>query len=129
MLPVELSAWLFLAGALAAVGLHLLLIFGAPIGFMTMGGRHQGVLPISARGTSLFQALLLLCMALVVLQGAGVVSPPLIPTRGWMLWLVVAISALSLVANTITPSVRERWFGMPVTAALLIGSLGVALGG
>mgnify|MGYP001818172474 FL=1 len=128
MLPPEPSAWLFTIGALAAAGLHLVLILGAPIGFMTMGGRNPGVLPPSARLSSLFQAVLVLGLAVIVLNAAGVIAWPRIPGQAWLVWLVVAISALSLIANTITPSRKERWFGMPVGAALLIGSLGVALG-
>lgn len=129
MWPVEPAAWLFLAAALAITGLHLLLIFGLPIGFMTMGGRHPGVLPPSARVSSLLHAALVLYFAVIVLQAAGIVSPHVLPMRDWLLWVVVAVSALSLVANTITPSRRERWFGIPATLALLTGSLGVALGG
>jgi predicted signal transduction protein with EAL and GGDEF domain len=128
MLHPEPSAWLFTVAALAVAGLHLLLILGAPIGFMTMGGRNPGVLPSSARVVSLVQALLILSLAVIVLNGARVIAVPFIPVKGWPLWLAVGISALSLIANTITPSRKERWFGMPATAALLIGSLGVALG-
>ncbi len=129
MLPLEPSAWLFTIAAVAATGLHLLLILGLPIGFMTMGGRNPAVLPPSARVASLFQAVLLLGLAVIVLNAAGVISaPPLLGAR-WLLWMAVAISSLSLIANTITPSRKERWFGMPVSAAMVIGSLGVALGG
>ena len=128
MLSPEPSAWLFSVAALAVAGLHLLLILGAPIGFMTMGGRNPGVLPTSARVASLVQALLILGLAVIVLERAGVIAVPGLSSKGWLVWLAVGVSALSLIANTFTPSRRERWFGMPVTAALLIGSLGVALG-
>ena len=128
MMPSEPSAWLFTVAALAITGLHVLLILGAPIGFMTMGGRNPGVLPPSARVASAVQALLILGLAVIVLNAAKMITVPRIPIGGWPLWLAVGVSALSLIANTITPSRKERWFGMPATAALLIGSLGVAMG-
>ncbi len=127
-LPVSYFAWLFAGASVAVVGLHLVLILGAPIGFMTMGGRNQGVLPIGARVASLVQAVLIVVCAAVVLKSAGEIVTPVVPSGGWWLWLVVGISGLSLVANSITPERRERLFGMPATLALLIGSLGVALG-
>ena len=129
MLPPEPSAWLFTAAAVAAAGLHVLLILGLPIGFMTMGGRNPGVLPPSARLASLFQAVLVLGLAWIVLSAAGVVPGAPLPGVKWLLWGIVGISVLSLIANTITPSRKERWFGIPVAAALVVGSLGVALGG
>lgn len=127
-IPQTAFAWLFAFAALAVAGLHLLLILGAPIGFMTMGGRHQGVLPTSSRFASLFQGLLILFCAAIVLKSAGLIDTSVVPDGGWWLWLIVGISAASLVANTITHERRERLFGMPATLALLIGSLGVALG-
>lgn len=129
MLAPEPSAWLFAAGTLAATCLHVVLIFGAPIGFMTLGGRNPGVLPASARLASLFQIVLLASMAVIVLTAAGLITTAPLLGQRWLVWIIVGISALSLIANTITPSRKERWFGMPVGAALLIGSLGVALGG
>ena len=79
MLPPEPSAWLFTAAAVAAAGLHILLILGLPIGFMTMGGRNPGVLPPSARLASLFQAVLVLGLAWIVLSAAGVVPGAPLP--------------------------------------------------
>ncbi|GAA6180855.1 hypothetical protein NBRC116594_22930 [Shimia sp. NS0008-38b] len=127
MISSEGGAWLFLTGAVAAAGLHLALILGAPIGYMTMGGRNPGVLPASARIASAFQGVLVLVLALIVMQAAGVISVGFVPWAKWLIWVIVAIGASSLVANTITPSKPERWFGIPVALALLLGSLTVAL--
>ena len=121
-----MGAVIFTVAALLVICLHLALILGAPIGFMTMGGRNPGVLPPSARAASVVQALLVAAFIAVVLQHAGFVV--FAPDLTWLIWIVVAVSALSLVANTITPSKRERLFGIPATLGMLVGSLLVALG-
>ncbi len=123
------GAILFCLGAAAAIALHTALILGAPIGYMTMGGRNAGVLPPSARAASAMQIGLLLAFIAIVLGSAGL---PSILSRGTarpLIWVVVAVSALSTILNTITPSRREHWFGIPVGLAMLAGSLVVALGG
>lgn len=122
------AAMIFALAAAAIVGLHVSLIFGAPWGFMTMGGRHQGVLPTDARAASLVQAILIIVLAIYVLHGGGVLHIPSLPGAVWGVWIAVAVSAVSAVLNTITPSRRERVFGVPVTLALLGSSLIVGLG-
>ena len=121
------GAILFAVAAMAVVGLHVSLILGAPWGFMTMGGRHPGVLPRDARVASAVQAVLVLALTWGVLRAAGVIGDP--RPGSWVPWLAVAVSAVSSVLNTITPSRRERYFGIPATLSLLAGSLAVALGG
>ena len=79
MVSPETLAWLFAVAAMAATGLHLLLILGAPIGYMTLAGRNPGVLPPRARMASLFQAVLVLGMAAVVLKAGGVIAGPPLP--------------------------------------------------
>ncbi len=126
MTPVEWGAAIFSGAAGLAICLHLALVFGAPIGFMTMGGRNPGVLPPAARKSSLAQAVILACFILIVWEAAGRV--PFMTGSSWMIWVVVAVSSVSLFANTVTPSHRERYFGVPVSLGFLIGSLLVALG-
>lgn len=121
-----IGAVIFCIAAFQVIGLHMALVLGAPIGDMTMGGRNPGVLPPGARLASFVQALLLLVFAAIVLQHVG--AADLGPDLPWLIWLVVAVSALSLVANIITPSKRERLFGVPAALGLLVGSTLVALG-
>ena len=123
---IALGLWIFTVAAVLVILLHLVLVAGAPIGFMTMGGRNPGVLPASARKSSLAQAVIVACFIVIVWDTAGRIS--FMQGAPWMIWVVVAVSAVSLVANTITPSVRERYFGIPATLGMLGGSLLVALG-
>ena len=120
------GAVIFSIAALLAICLHLALVLGAPIGFMTMGGRNPGVLPPKARVASFLQAVLLAGFIAIVLQRAGLVEFE--PNLSWLIWIVVAVSAVSLVANSITPSKRERLFGVPAALGFLVGSTLVALG-
>ena len=47
----------------------------------------------------------------------------------WLIWIVVAVAALSLVLNLITPSADERVIWAPVALTLLISSAVVAIKG
>ena len=123
------ATMIFIAVALIVIGLHLLLFMGAPLGDMTMGGRNPGVLPVPARMASLGQATLLLVLCILVLHASGLARLPLLPMGRWGAWVAVVVSAISAVLNTITPSRRERMFGIPATYTLLGSSLVVALGG
>lgn len=120
---------IFVAAALIVILFHLALFCGAPLGDMTMGGRHAGTLPPQARMASLAQATLLLVLAILVLHCSGVAPLKGVPTGLWGVWIAVAVSAVSAVLNTITPSRRERMFGIPAAYTLLGSSLTVALGG
>ena len=122
-----ISVVLFCTAAALTVGLHLALAAGAPWGHMTMGGQVKGRLPAQMRLASIVQAFLLGALTLIVVREAGWTSVAFIPTLSWAIWIPVIISALALLANTITPSEPERRFGMPAAAAMLFGSFGVAI--
>jgi len=119
-----IGATIFTVAAALAICLHIALMLGAPIGFMTLGGRNPGVLPTGARVASFVQIVLLIALTAIVLGAADIISSG--PAA--LIWGVVAISAVSLILNTITPSKRERCFGVPVGLGLLTGSTLVALG-
>lgn len=118
-----LPAMLFCLAAVVTIGLHGALALGAPWGHMTMGGQVAGRLPGSMRVLSVIQALLLVFLCGVVIQAAGLLGAPLVPTWPWLIWVLIAISALALVANGITPSKPERAFGVPMALCMLVGSV------
>ena len=122
-----IAVMIFVLATLAIIGLHLALVLGAPWGVMTMGGQVTGQLPVAMRVGSALQAMILAFLALVVAEHAGVAQTGLVPGFAWLVWLPVAVSAVSLVLNTLTRSRPERLFGMPMTALLLGSSLTVAL--
>jgi hypothetical protein len=73
------------------------------------------------------QGALLVALALVVLARSGLALRRWTRASAWLIWLVVAICALSLILNLITPSAGERAIWAPVVAVLLVCSLVVAI--
>ena len=114
---VETAAWVY-AGLVALTCLfHLAIIWGAPWGRYTMGGRWPGRLPVLARVFSALSAMLLVVMALVVLTRAGILQAEL---PEWATWAVAGLTLLSVLANAATRSPPERRVWLPVTLILLI---------
>ncbi len=122
-----LFATLYAAFTAIVVVFQLALAAGAPWGQVAMGGRYPGRFPTQLRIGALVQAALLSFLALIVLSRAGVGFPVLDPVSGWMVWIAVAISLLSLILNLITRSKWERRLWAPVALVLVVCSLLVAL--
>ena len=121
-------AALAFAGLTAGVvAFQLALALGAPWGAYAMGGRSPGRFPPAMRVAAVGQAVLLTVIAVVVLSDANLVLPSLAQTFPWLIWAVVAFSAVSVVLNTLTPSARERRIWAPVALVMLACSLIVAL--
>lgn len=116
-----IAAWVFAALSAGVVVFHLAVILGAPLGRLTQGGRHSGVLPLINRIMAGVSALLTLAVALAVLAAAG--QGPNWPR--WTGWFGVVFGGLALVANLATPSRAERQIWAPVAVALLASALWV----
>ena len=91
-----------------------------------MGGAFPGQFPLMLRIAALAQAALISGMAVVVLSRAGLVLAGWSGVTRWLVWLVVAFEAVSLVLNLITPSAGERAIWAPVALLLLASSTVVA---
>ena len=109
------------------VGFQLALALGMPLGEFAMGGSFPGRMPPATRAAAVVQAAVLAGLALVVLSAAGLVAPGLVDEWPWLAWVPVGVSALAVVLNASTRSQGERRIWLPVTVALLLCSLGVAL--
>ena len=121
-----LAALAYLAATLVGVGFQIALALGAPWGAYAVGGRVPGRFPPSMRLLALVQAVVLGLLALVVLESAGLVS------RGraewpWLIWVAVAVSAVSVAMNAASRSPGERRLWVPVGLVMLASSLVVAL--
>jgi hypothetical protein len=111
---------------LGVVAFEIALAAGAPWGAFAMGGAASGQFPAALRIGAIIQAVLLAGMAVIVLARAGLVLPKWSRVSHWLVWIVVAITAMSFVLNLITPSAGERALWAPTLALLLISSLIVA---
>ena len=124
----RVAAIIYTVLSFGIVAFQVALAAGAPWGEFAMGGAFPGQFPLALRIAALIQAALLLGMALVVLARAGVALPGWSRASRWLIWFVVAFSALSLVLNLITPSAGERAIWAPIAFLLLLGSGIVAFG-
>jgi hypothetical protein len=106
---------------------QIALAAGAPWGAYAMGGAFPGQFPPALRVAAVIQAALLAGMTAVVLSRAGIVLPGWSRASRWLVWIVVAFAAVSLVLNLVTPSAGERAIWAPVAFLLLLSSATVAL--
>jgi hypothetical protein len=109
------------------IAFQMALALGAPWGAYAMGGSSPGRFPPRLRVAAVVQAVLIAGAVLVVLVRAGLAFPEWSAPAGWLIWLVVALSAVSLGLNAISRSAWERRIWTPVAAVMLASSLAVAL--
>ena len=122
----RVAAILYAIVMLGVVAFQIALAAGAPWGAYAMGGAAPGQFPPAMRVGAIVQAVLLAGMAAVILARAGLILPGWSQVSHWLVWIVVALTALSLVLNLITPSAGERAIWAPTLSLLLISSLIVA---
>ena len=123
---VRIAASLYAIINVGVVAFEIALAAGAPWGAYAMGGVSPGQLPPAMRFGAIIQAVLLAGMAVVILARAGLILPGWSRVSHWLVWIVVALTAFSLVLNLITPSAGERAIWAPTLVLLLISSLIVA---
>jgi hypothetical protein len=123
----QLAAKIFAGLIGLVVAFQLALALGAPWGEFAMGGAFPGVFPPPLRLAALVQALVLIAVAAVVLNRAGLVLASRRAASRWLIWAVVGLVAVASVLNLVTPSPTERLIWAPVALALFASSLRVAL--
>jgi hypothetical protein len=123
---LTLAGWIFIILSVLAILFQLALVAGAPWGEYTMGGQVKGRLPWKRRFAALFQSLLLMYFAAVMAMKTGIVGLE-VKYLGINLWIIVGFFVLGTIANTITPSKKERQIWAPVNVLLLLTSLYVTI--
>ena len=126
-MTTEVAAIVFCVLTSVVVVFQLALAAGAPWGRVAMGGKYPGRFPMQLRVAAVIQAFVLLGLGAIVLTRAGLIFPQWLAAATWLIWGVVAFSALSLVLNLITPSKWERILWAPVAAVMLVCSVIVAV--
>src|SRR5688572_5384519 len=127
MTITPVAAILYAIVSLGVVAFQIALAVGAPWGAYAMGGAFPGQFPPALRAAALVQAAILVGWAAVVLARAGLILPGWSRVSRWLIWVVVAFAAISLVLNLITPSAGERAIWAPTALLLLISSAVVAI--
>ena len=104
------------------------LAMGMPWGEYAMGGYFPGRFPWTLRLLAIFQGLLLIIFAIIVLDKAALFRFGFFSIPSIAIWFVAAFSILTAILNFITKSKKERKVWFPISILLLITSLIVALG-
>ena len=107
-------SYFYCALILGVIGFQVALILGAPWGRITQGGQVEGPLPLSGRIVAAASIAILIGMALAILSADG--RWPGWPS--WTGWAAVAMNALLMVLNWITPSAAERTLWGPITTVI-----------
>jgi hypothetical protein len=123
----QLAALVFALVAVGVIAFQLAMALGAPWGAYAMGGAFPGRFPPALRAAAVVQAALIGLLAAIVLSAADLVWPGLVDTVLWLAWLPVVVSAVASGLNAISRSAGERRIWVPVTLAMLVTSLIVAL--
>lgn len=124
MLVVIALMGVLLLGGLAVF--QLLLIAGKPLGRFAWGGQHV-VLPARLRVGSAVAVVLYALFAVLMLQAAGAVSVLPDGTAAVGIWVLAGYLVLGVALNAASRSRPERLVMTPVTLALAIVSLTLAL--
>ena len=103
------------------------LTMGMPWGEYAMGGYFPGRFPWTLRLLAIFQGLLLIIFAIIVLDKTSLFRFGFFSIPSIAIWFVVAFSLLTAVLNFIDKSKKERMVWFPTSILLLITSLIVAL--
>lgn len=119
------AAWTFTGVSAVVMLFHVAIMFGAPLGHLTMGGRWPGVLPPAARLLSAMSLLAMAAMVVVVLARARVLDRHF---SNWWMRCVLAYLALAIVMHVATPSPAERTLWLPVIVALSLSAIWVEVG-
>ena len=107
----QLAAILYISITVLVIFFQFGLVFGAPLGEFTQGGRFKGALPISGRVLAALSIPLLMFMALSIASVVGFVFE-------WDRWTAIATIAfqgVTVILNWITPSRKEKLLWGPVT--------------
>lgn len=123
-----LAAVLFTSLSALVGGFQFALVFGAPLGEYTLGGRYNGALPTRIRVVPAVSSVLSVSFAVTVLSRAGLAFVDLQLLSAKLIWAVTAYCLLGSLLNLITKSKRERALWFPIVATMLVCSLIVAFG-
>ena len=112
----QMAAILYALIIALVVLFQLCLIFGAPWGQITQGGRYEGPLPVGGRVVATLSVPTLIFMGASITSAAG-----LMPSwADWTAYAAIAVQALSTTLNWITPSQKERFLWGPITSIMLL---------
>ncbi len=123
----QIAAVLTTIGLFGLMCFQILLALGFPFGKAAWGGKYR-ILPLGFRIASLFSALIYVFVSIIVLEKAevsSVINSPTVVTYG--VWIFTAFLGLNTISNFISRSKLEKCIMTPVSLALGLLGLLVAL--
>ena len=107
----QLAAILYISITVLVIFFQFGLLFGAPWGEFTQGGRFKGALPVSGRVLAGLSIPLLIFMALSIASVVGFIFE----WDRWSATATIAFQGVTVILNWITPSRKEKLLWGPVT--------------
>ena len=120
-------AYLFIALMFLILLFHVTLIFGAPLGDLTMGGKYPGKLPIKIRVASFIQILVVILFSFIIISRTGIYFESYYAISRVAVWIVVSFFIFGTLVNILSPSKKEKLIMGPLNIIALICSLLVAI--
>ena len=123
MNTVDISVHIHTFCILIIIVFHLLLIFGLPLGHLTMAGKFPGRLPWNMRVFSIFSIFILLLMLIFLEIAAGNIFNEYHAHKNLLNFIVISFNFIQVILHIITPSKYERLFWLPVVLVMFITSV------
>lgn len=118
---------IYIALTILIVLFQFALVFGAPLGEYTMGGKFPGKLPVKMRIAAVIQIFILLLFVSVVIAKAGIALEQYHRIGRIAIWFVVAFFILGSIVNLSSPSRKEKLVMGPANIIALIITLLIAI--
>jgi hypothetical protein len=120
-------AWIYIVLTVFVAVFQLALIFGAPWGEYTLGGRYPGKLPANIRIAAVVQIFILVFFAVIVMARSGLAFSGIDNLGRIGIWFVVAFFVLGTVMNLSSPSKKEKMVMGPLNVTALASTTIIAL--
>ena len=121
-------AYIFIVLIIIIAIFQAALVFGAPLGELTMGGRFPGKLPRKMRIAAAVQILVLLCFGVITASKAGIAFEQFYRISKIGIWVIFAFFIFGTVMNLSSPSRKEKLVMGPANILALVCSFFTAIG-
>jgi len=123
---IKYIALIYIIVSSVVIIFQIALVFGAPWGNLTLGGKWRGRLPGKARIIPLFSIVVLLFFIIIAAARTQIAFDQIYDSSKNLIWIVVGYNILGTIMNAITPSRSERNLWLPVIVFMLLSSIFIA---
>ena len=120
-------AYIFIVLMICISIFQIVLILGAPLGELTMGGKYPGKLPIKMRVLSFIQIIVIVLFSFLVISRSGILFESYYNISRVGIWVVVSFFVFGSFVNLFSASKKEKIIMGPLNIIALICSFLVAI--